>query len=133
MLKQDIDKSVLSDLTKVEDQSATGKPTTDKLIGESEEESGDVQKQNSEQAKDNDENKETMEKHARVKEPTKDDDNPDNNYIVEEFPPVLASCHQDSFIRFWDMEVRCSDSYELISWLGNEYELLNSPVTLLQC
>ena len=27
-------------------------------------------------------------------------------YIVETYPPVIVTVHQDSYIRFWTMEVR---------------------------
>ena len=33
------------------------------------------------------------------------DDNPENHMIVESFPVVMVSCHQDANIRFWDMKV----------------------------
>ena len=30
---------------------------------------------------------------------------PDAKMIVETYEPVLVSCHQDSFIRFWSLQV----------------------------
>ena len=51
--------------------------------------------------------------------PSKDspveDDNPENHMIVESFPPVMVTCHQDAYIRFWDLQVcgfnECSSLY----------------------
>ena len=30
----------------------------------------------------------------------------ESKYITEEYDPVLVSVHQDSYIRFWTMEVK---------------------------
>ena len=34
------------------------------------------------------------------------DIDPESMMIVESFDPVLVTCHNDSFIRFWTPEVR---------------------------
>ena len=34
-----------------------------------------------------------------------DDTDPDSKMIVETFDPVMVTCHQDSFIRFWSLQV----------------------------
>jgi hypothetical protein len=44
-----------------------------------------------------------------------DDDNPEAHYVVEVFDPVLVSCHNDSFIRFWNLQVNLAQS-RLNNW-----------------
>ena len=34
-----------------------------------------------------------------------EDDNPENHMIIEDYEPVLAACHQDGYVRFWNMKV----------------------------
>ena len=35
-----------------------------------------------------------------------DTEDPDAKMIVEEFPPLVVTAHHDSFIRFWNFQVR---------------------------
>ena len=30
----------------------------------------------------------------------------ENKYITETYDPIIVSAHQDSYIRFWNLEVR---------------------------
>ncbi|ELT96575.1 hypothetical protein CAPTEDRAFT_219855 [Capitella teleta] len=54
-----------------------------------------------------------------------DDDDPDSKMIVETFAPVMVSCHQDSFIRFWTPEG------ELLREITAMTRRQGSPVTAL--
>ena len=52
------------------------------------------------------ENDKTPEKDEEHGDPEEEDDlDPNSKMIVTTYNPIIVTCHQDSFIRFWTMQV----------------------------
>ena len=51
------------------------------------------------------ENDKIPEKHEEHEDPEEDDLDPNSKMIVTTYNPIIVTCHQDSFIRFWTMQV----------------------------
>ena len=53
-----------------------------------------------------DEKEKTTDKDEEQEEEDEDDDlDPNSKMIVTTYDPIIVTCHQDSFIRFWTMQV----------------------------
>ena len=95
--------------------------TTDNtIVGENDtenikanEESQDTEKPTNEETnEENNENEEggekdnTLEKDEEHEEPEEEDDlDPNSKMIVTTYDPIIVTCHQDSFVRFWTLQV----------------------------
>ena len=77
------------------------------------EESLDTEKPTNEETnEENNENEEggekdnTLEKDEEHEEPEEEDDlDPNSKMIVTTYDPIIVTCHQDSFVRFWTLQV----------------------------